>query len=486
MILESGIRTYTFSKRLWCSGSDEINILERNVQVTIDIVVDLFFLVFPLAMIYLKFKVSILPSQTLLIILPPSISLFSKLRTMLLEIFSVNMDKIIIEVHTEICTQFGRRRESVFATDRISKISKIQNRYFPRWAKILVFVSSVGYCITIIVMFIFQASLLNEVNVKCKAVLKTDAWVQTFFTKGCTLPTPYCEHAFVPNCNCAVVQVDHHNETLLPAGIVRMSNIQRLTVRNGPLRKLPAGMEQLKKLSTLDLRNNKLTEFNVDISNFLDLNRLMISFNNITLVHDSLWSHKTVTLMYLNSNVGLRFPSDSSKLFWPYLYILDISNNSVVLPTYLGKDRMPSMIYLIMSGNYFLNGLVPKSFETFKSNLRSLYIARTKLLSLPPYLAEFSKLRHMDVRDNNISYVPPKVRTWMQEKGSNSEMLFSGNKKLCLDDDEYKDLEICKPLCSKYCYSKRHRTNNICDFTCNSKPCQYDYGHCKASIYADN
>ena len=30
-------------------------------------------------------------------------------------------------------------------------------------------------------------------------------------------------------------------------------------------------------------------------------------------------------------------------------------------------------------------------------------------------------------------------------------------------DDKYKDLEMCKLLCSKYCYSKRHRPNNICD-----------------------
>ena len=36
----------------------------------------------------------------------------------------------------------------------------------------------------------------------------------------------------------------------------------------------------------------------------------------------------------------------------------------------------------------------------------------------------------------------------------------------------------CKPLCSKFCWSKKVSKDEYCDETCNSKECDFDGGDC--------
>ena len=90
-------------------------------------------------------------------------------------------------------------------------------------------------------------------------------------------------------------------------------------------------MNKLKALSLLDVRHNNLETFNVDISNYTELNKLMLSYNNIRRIHESVFLHQTIS-----SNLGLSFPNE---IRLPNLLYFDARNNSVRLPSFLGKEQ---------------------------------------------------------------------------------------------------------------------------------------------------
>ena len=54
------------------------------------------------------------------------------------------------------------------------------------------------------------------------------------------------------------------------------------------------------------------------------------------------------------------------------------------------------------------------------------------------------------------------------------EAYFAGNDVAC---NNHKTLD-CKPLCSKYCWSRKVEGDRFCDVECNSETCNYDGGDC--------
>merc|ERR1712159_831974 len=111
MIIETGGRSIIFGKRLF-SSSAFINVEERDSQVIIDMFVDLFFLMYPLAIIYPIYQILLQPRETLLMIFAPSISLFSKLRFMLKQNISRNMNEVLHLLQTNESRKRGRSRSS--------------------------------------------------------------------------------------------------------------------------------------------------------------------------------------------------------------------------------------------------------------------------------------------------------------------------------------------------------------------------------------
>ena len=333
--------------------------------------------------------------------------------------------------------------------------------------------SSFTYCIMLIATVIIQGTSLSQVDVVCNDLLKDHT--ETIWHNGCKIKTPFCKNMFVSTCDCAVVDIKSHNLTMLPDEIVEMTNLRKLAIRNGPLMTLPDNMEKLKGLTFIDFEFNRLKRFDVDVSNFVFLNRIYIRFNNITHVHDSFWKHDTVTEIKASSNIGLRMPLNPKDIYLPNVFFFDIRNNSVLLPSILGKDQLPSIIFLLLDGNK-----IPKNggtnIETLSSNLASLGLARCGLKTLPSYLSDFKYLKNLDARDNNITEVPNEVTNWIKDTGI--EAYFSGNKLLCENDEENYG-KYCEEICSKYCWSKDGNKDNYCDPSCNSKECDYDGGKCE-------
>ena len=107
-------------------------------------------------------------------IISPSISLLSKSRYMFTETIGVNIDNLVISSQEENSKKRGRRRRSIFAADRETKITRLQNKHFPRWAKLLVFATSLIYCLQMIITATIQISNSGEVDEKCKRMLSFD------------------------------------------------------------------------------------------------------------------------------------------------------------------------------------------------------------------------------------------------------------------------------------------------------------------------
>ena len=470
LIGESIFRVFVFSKTLWFSLTDAINVDSRDTQITVDIFVDLFSLIFPLAMIQ-TYKVKLIFSEIFWILVPPSLSLFGKLRCILTQSIALGVDQIIASKQKRVSRKHLRRVKSLFEEARQVKIKDEQNRYFPRWAKLTVLSSSVLFCALVIVTFLIELGGLHRVDEKCASMLGADT--DFIWHQGCLVKTPFCQDIFAPTCDCAAIEIKKHNATTLTNGIADLTNLRRISIQNGPLKRLPTGMEKLRKMTFLDFKFNALEKFNVDISNFNKLNKLYLDFNKISSVHSSVWNHETLTQLWLNSNIGMKFPDDPAKIYLPNVYFFDVRNNSVALPSTFGEKQVPNILFLYLNRNDLPNGKFPKSFETLSVTLIEIGVAETKLESLPNYLETFHNLRYLDARENNLTSIPKGFGRLVEEK--KIEFLASENEVLCKAEHKY-----CKPLCSKYCYSVNHKGNNYCDEACNSEACQYDGGDCRA------
>ena len=150
------------------------------------------------------------------------------------------------------------------------------------------------------------------------------------------------------------------------------------------------------------------------------------------------------------------------------LRLLAMTNNTAKLSMQFDHKRFPSLLFLFLSGNYLMK-FPDKSLK----DIVYLGVARCHLTSLPSYLSQFSNLKYLDARDNNITAVNSDLKMLLNKNQAESH--FSGN--IACDTDETLD---CKPLCSKYCWSHSGFNNGICDESCNTKECGYDSGDCTA------
>ena len=194
LTLETSLRAHRLGKILWSSKTNIISVNERDMQIITDIVVDLFFLIFPIAITYYVYEVTLLPGETLLIILMPSLSLFVKLRFMFIQSIARSVDSIIFSLQEERSFRLNRNRASFFAIDRETRIVRLQNKHFPRSAKICVFVISMLSFVFMLSIVVVQLVTVGQVNSKCSRLLggsASDVW-----DKGCVAKTAFCKNRY--------------------------------------------------------------------------------------------------------------------------------------------------------------------------------------------------------------------------------------------------------------------------------------------------
>ena len=91
--------------------------------------------------------------------------------------------------------------------------------------------SSFTYCVMLIATVIIQGTSLSQVDVVCNDLLKDHT--EMIWHNGCKIKTPFCKNMFISTCDCAMIDIKSHNLTMLPDGIVEMTNLRKLAIRNG-------------------------------------------------------------------------------------------------------------------------------------------------------------------------------------------------------------------------------------------------------------
>ena len=495
LIAESSYRAYSMVGYLWRGKS--VSKRNRDLQITVDIVVDMIFLIFPLLITYL-YVVPLTIEENILIVLFPSMSLLGKLRKMVNETVEDHADQIAMEIETELSERFGRRRVSIFGNSRTEQVERIQDKYFPRWAKLGVLSLSLMYVCVLLVIGIVQVASVWQLENKCECYvnrkcggprdvhsntsntsLESHPAPKDLFSRGCQVKIPFCTNLLTPTCNCAVFELKDHPIPSLSKDFVQLEGLRKVVLRSGPLKELPRDMERLNKMTYFDLSFNRLKTFDVDVEKWDKLIDLRIGYNNITNVHPNLWRHETLVNLFANSNVGLQLPNKEGGMFLPNLFYLNLINNSGLLPNRLGAEELPQIGSLYLTENELREvGKLPDGFNRMNLSLRNLGIARLGLTALPEMLTAFSVLQYMDARDNNLTNISQTMTDFIarQQNTVGIELYLSGNHG-CSSGSI--NLPSCKPICSRYCYSDTFVGDGVfCDDSCNSISCNFDGMDC--------
>ena len=397
----------------------------------------------------------------------PSISLFSKLRSLFKAVLKNNLNALLVKKEYAESRSVQRHRKSIYRLSIAEKESKQQNKHFIRPIRILILLVGVLHALLFSSIFVAHVTYVEEHDKGCI----------NLYDGGCIAKMPFCYSVYQPTCNCAYLSLESVNLPTIPEKITNeMNALKRIEIVNCNVTKLPNAMENLKLLVVVDLSNNKLTEFNIDMLQWNYIITLNLQFNNISKYNmKTLWKHESLINLNLNDNPNFAI-SNQVDIEMPMLRVLDLRNNSMVLPTNFGKDQFPSLIVLYLSGNDLRE--VPQNFDALTARLSDLYLARCQLNGIFQY--DVSKLNNFDVRDNNISIIDSTILSTLSN--NNARIYLSGNP-VCTLDPSLKD--SCEEMCSNYCWYKASEVEEAgygCDAECNSKSCNHDQGDCSVSL----
>lgn len=459
LFLEAFHRSIVYSKFLY-RGSGFLTVHDRDGLVMADLLNDVFFLITPIAVYRFWQELPLHPEDVFFVTFVPTVTSFLKLRELLVDIVHINAEEIVEQSRTAISKKANRQRQSLFREASFNiEVARMQNRYFSRSAKFVTFVLSAFFAAAALTVPIVQLVFAGGMASICRAKHGMVIW------DSCTAPVYFCQNAFVATCDCAVLEINKHNMTKLPSSFVSLTAMRRLVILNGPLESVPKDVSSFQSMSILKVDYSRLSSFDVDVSKMPKLVWLSLMYGRLLTVHQSVWKHKTLGFLALNSNHGLRFPRDA---YMPSLGFLNFQNNSVLIPSSFGIEQFPILIKIYLSGNHFED--VEKAFEGF-TNMQHTSFARCNVSVVPNAFKDMNNLVHFDVRDNNITFIGPALTTILTSPKVYA--LFADNPICHVDTSLH-----CKPLCSKYCFSEQHFGDGICGYSCNSKACKFDGGDC--------
>ncbi len=485
LILESSYRAYNMAQFL--RKGEPVSKQKRDDQISIDLGVDMIFLILPLLTAYF-YGIRLSSQEICWILVIPSMSLFGKLKKMVKENIIDRADDIANNLDTKASKAFGRRRQSVFGQSHTELIQSKQGVYFNKRAKLGVLILSVVYVVAMLTVAIVQVAVVGQLENKCECFVKpnceasqnfTSGGKTSWFSKGCQVKVPFCNKMFEPACNCAAFRAEDHDLHGLSKDFVRLTALRSVTLRSGPLEELPQGMEKLNGMTYFDLAFNRLNEFDVNVEKWDKLMTLFIPYNNVSKVHSSVWKHTTVGQLRLNSNKGLQLPNGEGEILLPELIFLNLANNSAILPDILGPEELPKIRTLNLNENRLRDtDKFPDGVDRLFQSVYSFGIARMGISILPEFLTKFDSLGYLDARDNLISNITKTSEEFLGKKKGEDELFqvyMSGNPGCSKGS---KGLPYCEPLCSKYCYSASYVGDGECDFSCNSESCEFDGNDC--------
>ena len=360
----------TLSKTMWSklfSSKKDFSTRDRDMQALQDVVLDLIYGVVPILVPYLSYGIGTNINEAILILMMPSISLFSKTRGLFTEALYRNLDDALVKREQQESSRAKRNRMSLYVPSRMEKDAKTQSLYFGKGFRVIMLLIGVVHTLFFLCVFgIHIAYGLNtkEIDNRCVLVYEdvaversiddtndsvngTTKYANVWKNNGCKLKTPFCRSLFAATCNCAYLSKESVNLHVLPKNMVlEMHALKRLEIINCNLTRLQPDMEKLSLLFDVDLRYNALEEFQVDVQQWQYLTYLLLSYNRIDKYNaTALWQHPNLVNLNLDNNANFTIPNDLH-IHMRMLRRLDLRNNSMVLPNKFGRKEFPALIYL--------------------------------------------------------------------------------------------------------------------------------------------
>lgn len=192
-----------------------------------------------------------------------------------------------------------------------------------------------------------------------------------------------------------------HNELgSLPEALCSLEFLTALLLQHNKLQRLPDGFAKLTNLQVLDLSHNDLTTLPHGFGNLQKLQRLNLSYNKIEKLPDDLC---LPLLLYLDLDYNKLSSLPQKWSGVAGLKELHLRNNSLTaLPNFIS---CVSLKEVYCASNRLENAAI----SSFPASLAILELRDNKIKEIDPSIVDLKELQRLDVANNNISTLPPKM-----------------------------------------------------------------------------
>ncbi len=412
----------------------------RDRLILLDIFTDIFCVAFPLLYTWFSFEIPVKIIELLLIVVFPTVSLYSKLNDIWEDYFRMDLERIEQTKKQQNSTRF-RMRKSILNLSHNRDTLNTQLIHFPKWLRYVFTLLNIGFVLFFVSLISVHLATQHSTD-KCSGIFTNEVW------EGCRVKVPFCQDLFVAKCDCAVLEMTNYTKKTLPESFGELTSLVKLGVYTGQLEELPQPLGD---------------------------------------------NHKRMIFLIVIGNKLESLPGSVGKL--QNLLILHVFNNRLEsLPDSVGK--LHNLLGLLVFNNRLES--LPDSVGELQ-NLRYFFAWNNTLTTLHKTVGNIESLISVDVRHNGLTDLPSSVSKW-----SKVEYLALAGNPLCADLEIPNNLKGAKGLCNQQCsvdcpsdWLGRYGCDDN-DFTymfvqrndvpinvkpksnsgCNTDACEYDKGEC--------
>ena|GEM_PF-899558 len=204
--------------------------------------------------------------------------------------------------------------------------------------------------------------------------------------------------------NCSYT-IDDGNNLVggLPAEIGNLINLERLSLSYNQLTGLPPEIVNLSNLERLNLNDNNLTSIPPEIGNLNNLERLLLYRNELTSLPSEIGNLSNLKYLSAFSNQLVSLPPEIGNLNSLEVLFLS-SNNLTSIPSEIGN--LGNLIHLDLYGNQLTS--LPAQIGNL-NNLKYLYLSNNQITSLPIEIGNLNSLKTLSLSDNRLMSVTSEI-----------------------------------------------------------------------------
>eukprot|EP00943_MAST-04B_sp_MAST-4B-sp1_P002277 g2277.t1 len=231
-----------------------ITVSRRNNKVMADIVLDFLASLVPVLIMYFVYGLIFTKEEFIQLAVIPAVFALFKLQEIVDAVIrergaiylSRYKEKYVKTRHKVHRLSFFSSLKKVVDEDKNLNVSIEQMKHTPWIIHFSFVVTVVLYIIFLATQIIAQLATFGTVN--CSIQVSPEIW------NGCAVKVQYCKNLFEPTCNCAVIEIESHNMTMLPTSTFAMHALKNMIINNGPLSFVQEDIGKLKKLSSYHRR----------------------------------------------------------------------------------------------------------------------------------------------------------------------------------------------------------------------------------------